>query len=115
MRPTYLASLGHRRGRRAHRIRYAATYRVLIPVARLVARRGPVELALRLVARWSHRAAIVWRLDLPRPFPGWVDDVGDELDDLATVTTVAIRDRLTNRMRVDRRDLDRLDRIAAMR
>jgi hypothetical protein len=115
MRPTYLASLGHRRGRRAHALRYAATYRIAIPIATLIARRGPVELALRLIARWSHRAAIVWALDLPRPVPGWIDDVGDELDDLATVTTLAIRDRLTTRMRVDRRDLDRLDRLAAMR
>ena len=112
MRPTYLASLGHRRGRRAHMLRYRATYLVGIRVAGLIARRGPVELGLRLVARWSHRAAIVWSLDDGR---GWTDDVGDELDDLATVTTVAIRDRLTTRMRVDGRDLDRLDRIAAMR
>ena len=112
MRPTYLASLGHRRGRRAHRIRYAATYRLAIPFAALIARRGPVELALRLVARWSTRAAIVWSLDDGR---GWTDDVGDELDDLATVTTAAIRERLTTRMRVDGRDLARLDRIAAMR
>jgi hypothetical protein len=112
MRPTYLASLGHRRGRRGHVVRYAATYRVLIPVARLVARRGPVELAVRLAARWTTRAAIVWSLHDGR---GWTDDVGDGLDDLATVTTLALRERLTTRMRVDARDLDRLDRIARMR
>jgi hypothetical protein len=112
MRATYLASLGHRRGRRAHRIRYEATYRLGIPAARLVARRGPVELAIRLAARWGRGARIVWSLDDGR---GWTDDVGDQLDDLATVTTLAIRERLTIRMRVDRRDLDRLDRIARMR
>lgn len=112
MRATYLASLAHRRGRRGHVARYVATYRVLIPVARLVARRGPVELAIRLVARWGRGARIVWALDDGR---GWTDDVGDQLDDLATVTTLALRERLTIRMRVDGRDLDRLDRLAAMR
>lgn len=112
MRPAYLASLAHRRGRRAHVVRYVATYRLLIPVARLIARRGPVELAIRLVARWSGRARIVWALDDGR---GWTDDVGDGLDDLATTTTLLIRDRLTRRITVDRRDLDRLARIAAMR
>ena len=115
MRATYLASLGHRRRRPAHVLRYVATYRLAIPLATLIARRGPVELALRLVARWSHRAAIVWALDLPRPVPGWIDDVGDELDDLATVMTVALSSRLTTRATVALRDRDRLDRLAAMR
>ena len=112
MRPTYLASLAHRRGRRLHTIRYRATYAVGIRAATLLARRGPVELAVRLVARWSARARIVWAL---RDGRGWTDDVGDELDDLATTMTVVLRDRLTIRRRVDARDLDRLDRIARMR
>jgi hypothetical protein len=112
MKATYLASLAHRRGRRAHALRYRATYLVGIRAAELIARRGPVELAIRLAARWSTRAAIVWSL---RDGRGWIDDVGDELDDLATTVTLALRERLTTRMRVDRRDLDRLARIAAMR
>ena len=113
MRATYLASIPHRRRPpRAHGLRYQLTYRVGIPAARMLARRGPVELAIRLAARWANRAAIVWSLDDGR---GWTDDVGDQLDDLATVTTLAIRERLTTRMRVDGRDLGRLDRIAAMR
>jgi hypothetical protein len=112
MRPTYLASLAHRRGRRLHALRYRATYLVGIRAARMLARYGPVELALRLVARWSTRAGIVWSL---RDGRGWTDDVGDELDDLATTTALVLRDRLTIRRRVDARDLDRLDRIARMR
>lgn len=112
MRPAYLASLAHRRGRPAHRTRYEATYRVLIPLARLVARRGPVELAIRLVARWGRGARIVWALGDGR---GWTDDVGDGLDDLATTTSLALRERLARRVTVDRRDLDRLDRLARMR
>jgi hypothetical protein len=112
MRPTYLASLAHRRGRRLHMIRYRATYVVGIRAATLLARYGPVELAIRLVARWSTRAAIVWSL---RDGRGWTDDVGDELDDLATVTARTLRDRLDRRVRVDVRDRDRLDRLALMR
>ena len=112
MRPTYLASLAYRRGRFAHRLRYRTTYAVGIRVATLVARYGPVELALRLVARWTTRAAIVWSL---RDGRGWTDDVGDELDDLATTTSLILRDRLDRRTRVDERDLDRLDRITRMR
>ena len=112
MRPTYLASIPHRRGRRLHTTRYRATYVVGIRAATLLARYGPVELALRLVARWSTRAAIVWS---HRDGRGWVDDVGDELDDLATTTTLALRDRLDRRIRVDARDRDRLDRLARMR
>jgi hypothetical protein len=112
MRPTYLASLAHRRGRFAHRLRYRVTYAVGIRAATLVARLGPVELALRLAARWTTRAAIVWSL---RDGRGWTDDVGDELDDLATTTSLILRDRLDRRTRVDERDLDRLDRITRMR
>jgi len=112
MRPTYLASIPYRRRRIAHTLRYRATYAVGIRVAGLIARRGPVELAIRLVARWSTRARIVWS---HRDGRGWVDDVGDELDDLATSTSLSLRDRLTIRRRVDARDLDRLDRITRMR
>jgi hypothetical protein len=112
MRPTYLASIPHRRGRRLHTLRYRATYVVGIRVATLIARRGPVELTLRLIARWSSRARIVWALDDGR---GWADDIGDELDDLATTTTLALRDRLDRRITVDARDRDRLDRLARMR
>jgi len=112
MRPTYLASLPYRRRRFAHHLRYRATYAVGIRVAGLIARRGPVELALRLVARWSTRAAIVWSHGDGR---GWTDDVGDELDDLATVTTIALRDRLVTRRGIAAGDLLRLDGIAAMR
>ena len=109
MRPTYLASIPYRRRPpRAHALRYALTYRVGIPVARMIARRGPVEIAIRLAARWSTRAAIVCAHPDGR---GWTDDVGDQLDDLATVTTVALRERLTTRIRVDARDLTRLDRM----
>jgi hypothetical protein len=113
MRPTYLASIPHRRRPpRAHGLRYAITYRVGIPAALLLARRGPVELAIRLAARWAHLAAIVWSHHDGR---GWTDDVGDGLDDLATTVTLALRERLTTRIKVDRRDLTRLDRIAAIR
>jgi len=112
MRPTYLASLTHRRGRRLHVLRYRATYVVGIRAANVIARYGPTELAIRLVARWSGRARIVWSL---RDDRGWVDDVGDELDDLATVCTLTLRERLDRRIRVDARDLDRLDRLARMR
>jgi hypothetical protein len=112
VRPTYLASIPHRRGRIAHTIRYRVTYVVGIRVATLLARRGPVELALRLVAVWGGRARSGWSHGDRR---GWVGDVGDELDDLATTTTLALRDRLDRRMTVDARDRDRLDRIARMR
>ena len=112
MRPTYLASLAYRRGRFAHRLRYRTTYLVGIRAARMLARYGPVELALRLVARWTTRAAIVWSL---RDGRGWTDDVGDELDDLGSTTSLILRDRLERRMRVDARDRDRLDRITRMR
>jgi len=112
MRPTYLASIPHRRGRRLHTTRYRATYVVGVRAATLLARYGPVELALRLVAVWGGRARIVWSHGDRR---GWVVDVGDELDDLATTTTLALRDRLDRRIRVDARDLDRLDRLARMR
>jgi len=111
MRPTYLASLAHRDARRAHALRYRVTYVVGIRAATLVARHGPVELTLRLVARWSSRARIVWALHDGR---GWVDDIGDELDDLATVTSLMLRERLDRRIRVDVRDRDRLDRITRM-
>jgi len=111
MRPTYLASLAYRRGRFAHRTRYRTTYLVGIRAATMLARFGPVELALRLVARWSTRAAIVWSL---RDGRGWTDDVGDELDDLAVVTSLTLRNRLDRRMRVDARDRDRLDRIGRL-
>ena len=111
MRPTYLASLGYRRRRPAHGLRYAATYRLLIPAAALVARRGPVELAIRLAARWANRARIVCSLQDGR---GWTDDIGDELDDLATTTTIVLRDRLDRRMRVDKRDRSRLATIYAL-
>jgi hypothetical protein len=93
-------------------IRYRATYVVGIRAATIIARYGPVEVALRLVARWSTRAAIVWSL---RDGRGWTDDVGDELDDLATVTSRALRDRIDQRMRVARLDLARLDRLDRMR
>jgi hypothetical protein len=112
MTPAYLASLTHRRGRRLHLVRYHVTYRLGIPAATLLARRGPVGLAIRLAARWTHRARIVWSLDDRR---GWTDDVGDELDDLATTTLLALRTRLDRRIRADVRDRDRLDRIGAMR
>jgi hypothetical protein len=112
MRPTYLASLPHRRGRRLHTLRYRATYAVGIRAATLTARRGPAPLALRLIARWSSRARIVWSLDDGR---GWVTDIGDELDDLATTTTLALRDRLAARITVDHRYTDQLDRLARMR
>jgi hypothetical protein len=113
MRPTYLASIPYRRRPpRAHALRYALTYRVGIRLAALIARRGPVELALRLVARWSTRAAIVWS---HRDGRGWSDDVGDQLDDLSTVVTLALRERLATRLNVADRDLARLDRIARMR
>ena len=113
MRPTYLASIPYRRRPpRAHALRYALTYRVGIRLATLIARRGPVELALRLVARWSTRAAIVWS---HRDGRGWSDDVGDQLDDLGSTTSLVLRERLTIRVRVADRDLDRLDRIARMR
>lgn len=113
MRLTYLASIPYRRRRpRAHALRYALAYRVGIPIARAVARLAPVELPLRLAARWTHRAAIVWSLNDRR---GWVDDVGDTLDDLATSTTLALRERLDTRRKVDARDLARLQRIASTR
>ena len=111
MTRTALASLAHRDGRRAHVLRYRVTYVVGIRAATLVARHGPVELALRLVARWSSRARIVWALDDGR---GWVDDIGDELDDLANATSLMLRERLDRRIRAGVRARDGLDRITRM-
>ena len=112
MTATALASLAHRDGRRAHVLRYRVTYVVGIRAATLVARHGPVELALRLVARWSSRARIVWALHDGR---GWVDDVGDGLDDLATMTSFELRKRLDRRIRVNVRARDGLDPLTRMR
>jgi hypothetical protein len=112
MRPTYLASLAHRRRRRFHTLRYWATYRVGIRAATMLARRGPVELTIRLIARWGARARIVWALDDHR---GWTDDIGDELDDLATTTALTLRVRLDRRTSRDNRDRERLDNLARMR
>lgn len=111
MRATYLASIPYRRGRLAHRIRYRTTYAVGMRVAALIARRGPVELGLRLASRYGWRAALVWA---HRDGRGWTDDVGDELDDLATTIAIVLRDRLDRRMRTDARDRERLGNIYAL-
>lgn len=111
MRATYLASLPYRRRRLAHRIRHRTTYLVGMRVAKLIARRGPVELGLRLASRYGWRAGLVWGLNDGR---GWTDDVGDELDDLATTIAVVLRNRLDRRMRVDARDRSRLTDIYAL-
>lgn len=111
MRPTYLASLPYRRGRFAHRLRYRTTYVVGMRAVHMIARRGPVELALRLASRYGWRAALVWSHGDGR---GWTDDVGDELDDLATTIALVLRDRLDRRMRVDARDRERLSDIYAL-
>lgn len=111
MRPTYLASIPYRRRRLAHRIRYRTTYVVGMRIAALIARRGPVELGLRLASRYGGRAALVWSHDDGR---GWADDVGDELDDLATTIAIVLRDRLDRRMTTDERDRSRLTSIYAL-
>lgn len=108
MRPTYLASIPYRRGRLAHRIRYRTTYAVGMRFARIIARRAPVELAVRLAARWSARSRIAHGLHDGR---GWVDDIADELDDLTTTITIVLRDRLDRRMAADACDRRRLGSI----
>jgi hypothetical protein len=109
MRVTYVASIPYRRRRFAHGLRYRTTYAVGMRVARIIGRCAPVELAVRLAARWSVRSRIAH--GLPHDGRGWVDDVADGLYDLATSITMVLRDRLDRRMTGDACDRRRVDRL----